>query len=136
MHKLTEDEYLLVLAMQEKLTKRQLIAAINEGRKQDNRALLPAKHPLRMKVVTSDEADPTKNPLVEHLRIKWRPTPECPLSVDYIRLYGEDYLIGYMDGYEGRDFGSSIQSRSESYIRAYVDGYKALLKSRHLRRIR
>lgn len=131
MHELTPAERLLVLRWQDRLPKSKLFELLNKGRRLTGEPLLDPKGSMRMQVTPLDSY--TGHPLQSVLESKWRPSKSLPMSVDYIRQYGEDYLLGYLDGYETLDYGYSVGERSESYVRAYVDGYKQRLREKHLR---
>ena len=126
---LNKDERLLVLRYQDRLSRRKIISVLNKGRKTAGQPLLPINYSYRLQVVPPSGSK-SKHPLDYFLECKWKPNKVYPLSVDYIRLYGEDYLLGYLDGYEGLTYGESVETRSESYARSYVDGLLAAASRR------
>jgi hypothetical protein len=124
---LSENERLLVLSLQDRMSKRKMIDLLNGGRKLAGVPLIPTTYSFRMQIQPLDGYK--GHPLDAFIRWKYRPSAEYPLSTDYIRSYGADYLVGYLDGYERLPYRSG---RSESYVRAYVDGYKQQLREAHM----
>lgn len=128
---LNTEERLLVLKHQDRLPKSKLFDLVNAGRKMTGEPPLDKKGSMRMQITPMDSY--RGHPLQAVLDHKWRPSKTLPLSVDYIRQYGEDYLLGYLDGYELKEYGAAVSDRSESYARAYVDGFKQKRRESHLK---
>jgi hypothetical protein len=128
-YSLCDGEYSLILRLAEKFSKEKIRAILNEGRKLTGEPLLPKNYRFRTQIrpITGRELE---HPLSVFLSDNWTPSRTIPLSVDFIRLYGPDYLIGYLDGFEDKAYGYSVTECSESYVRAYVDGIKAAGKHR------